>query len=93
VGADAHLSEAVCRKEVVDDKRAAGKGPYREVLDWLAEQLERLDEHNRTLEARAAAGEVDDEVLGTQHDAVAEAREWLADQLAMALEARGMHAA
>lgn len=76
----------------MDDKRAAGRGPYREVLDWLAEQLERLDEHNRTIAEQAAAGEVDDEVLTSQQEAVAEAREWLADQLAVALEARGMHA-
>jgi hypothetical protein len=72
----------------VDDKRAAARGPYREVLDWLAEQLERLDAHNRTLSERLAAGEVDDAVIDSQREAVADAREWLADQLAMALEAR-----
>ena len=72
----------------MDDKRAGGRGPYREVLDWLAEQLERLDAHNRTLVERAAAGDVDDAVIDSQREAVAEAREWLADQLLIGAASR-----
>jgi hypothetical protein len=61
------------------------KGVCRQLLDWLIEQIEILDQH---IEAMAGAdgdsGEVDRQLR--------DAREWLCQQLADALEARGIAA-
>lgn len=69
------------------------KGPYREVLDWLLDQLERLEEHRAQLEAEAARGEVDPGTLAARQEAITKAHDWLADQLREALVVRGMHLA
>lgn len=73
------------------EQQTHAKGPYRQVLDWLAAQIERLDEHERQVEANAAT--MTPEELAAQRRALAQAHEWLADQLADALHQRGMAAA
>lgn len=69
------------------------KGPYREVLDWLVEQIERLEEHRAQLEAEAAHGELDERTLAARQAAITQAHDWLAGQLRQALVVRGMHLA
>jgi hypothetical protein len=66
------------------------KGPYREVLDWLLEQIERLDGHNSQLLAEAERGEVDLATIASRRAAIRQAQDWLAEQLRLALVARGM---
>jgi hypothetical protein len=66
------------------------KGPYREVLDWLVDQIDRLELHQQELAAEAERGEVDPAVLATRQAAITQAQDWLADQLRQALVARGM---
>jgi hypothetical protein len=66
------------------------KGPYREVLDWLVDQIERLDAHSEQLAAEAERGEVDQETINARRAAISHAHAWLADQLRQALVARGM---
>ncbi|HEX7097515.1 MAG TPA: hypothetical protein VF183_16645 [Acidimicrobiales bacterium] len=69
------------------------KGPYREVLDWLVEQIERLEAHRAELEAEAARGALDAGTLAARLAAIAHAHDWLADQLRQALVLRGMRLA
>ena len=66
------------------------KGPYREVLDWLVDQIERLDAHSEELAAEAERGEVDPAVIAARSAAITQAHDWLAEQLRQALIARGM---
>ena len=66
------------------------KGPYREVLDWLIEQIDRLEVHSEELAAEAARGEVDQAALAARRLAITQAHDWLAEQLRQALVARGM---
>jgi hypothetical protein len=66
------------------------KGPYREVLDWLVDQIERLDAHSEQLAVEAERGEVDEAAIAVRRAAIAQAHAWLADQLRQALVARGM---
>ncbi|MEO8693896.1 MAG: hypothetical protein ABI658_10280 [Acidimicrobiales bacterium] len=65
------------------------KGVCRQLLDWLIEQIEILDQH---IESMAAAGE-SSEVVDLLDIQLREAREWLCQQLMDALEARGIQAA
>src|SRR5690606_4951454 len=83
-------AEALCVEHTV---MQMPKGPYREVLDWLVEQIERLDAHREQLEAEAARGELDAQTLSARQTAIAQAHDWLADQLRQALLVRGMHLA
>jgi hypothetical protein len=69
------------------------KGPYREVLDWLVEQVDRLEAHALELAAHAERGELDQQAITARRAAIAQAHEWLAEQLAAALQARGMRVA
>lgn len=69
------------------------KGPYREVLDWLVEQIERLETHREQLEAEAARGELDADTVAARQAAITQAHDWLADQLRQALVVRGMQLA
>ena len=66
------------------------KGPYREVLDWLVDQIDRLEAHRVELAAEAERGEVDQAVIAARQAAITQAHDWLADQLRQALVARGM---
>jgi hypothetical protein len=66
------------------------KGPYREVLDWLVDQIDRLETHRVELAAEAERGEVDQAVIAARQAAITQAHDWLADQLRQALVARGM---
>ena len=66
------------------------KGPYREVLDWLAAQVDRLDEHARELGEQAEQRLLSPSELEARSRAIVDAHAWLADQLAQALAARGM---
>jgi hypothetical protein len=66
------------------------KGPYREVLDWLTEQVDRLDEHARELTEQAEQLLLSPEELEARSRGISEAHAWLAEQLAQALTARGM---
>jgi hypothetical protein len=68
-------------------------GPYREVLDWLVEQIERLDAHRVQLELEAERGEVAPADYVGRQAAIEQAHDWLADQLRQALVARGMQLA
>ena len=68
-------------------------GPYREVLDWLVEQIERLDAHRVQLELEAERGEVSPADFVSRQAAIEQAHDWLADQLRQALVARGMQLA
>jgi hypothetical protein len=72
------------------DDRSSPKGPYREVLDWLAAQLERLDALAVDLAAQAAAGSLSEQEVQSRRELMADARRWLAEQLADALAARGL---
>jgi hypothetical protein len=67
--------------------------PFREVLDWLVDQMDRLDEHLETLLQDAAQGTVEEAVIVERRTAIADAHEWLAEQLAAALSARGVQSA
>jgi hypothetical protein len=67
-----------------------GKGPYREVLDWLVEQIDRLEAHSEQLAAEAERGEIDEPTLAARRRAIAQAHGWLEEQLRQALVARGM---
>jgi hypothetical protein len=69
------------------------KGPYREVLDWLVDQVNRLDAHTQDLVAHAELGDFDEATIDARRLAIAQAHEWLAEQLALALQARGMQVA
>ena len=62
------------------------KGPYRELLDWLLDQLDRLEAHD----AELAQTRVEPMVRVA---AVCEAHRWLSTQLRDALEARGLSVA
>ena len=62
------------------------KGPYRELVDWLLDQLDRLDAHD----AELAQTDVEPMVRAA---AVCEAHRWLSTQLRDALEARGLSVA
>jgi hypothetical protein len=66
------------------------KGPYREVLDWLVEQIDRLEAHRVDLALEAEQGTIDQAVLAARKAAITQAHDWLADQLRQALVARGM---
>jgi hypothetical protein len=66
------------------------KGPYREVLDWLIEQIDRLEAHSEELAAEAERGEVDQAAIAARRTAISQAHGWLAEQLRQALIARGM---
>jgi hypothetical protein len=66
------------------------KGPYREVLDWLIEQIDRLEAHSEELAAEAERGEVDQAAIAARRTAITQAHDWLAEQLRQALVARGM---
>jgi hypothetical protein len=78
----------------VDESTAhMAKGPYREVLDWLVEQVDRLDEHLKELVDDAERGAADEPTIEARRAAITQAHEWLADQLKHALQARGMQIA
>ena len=64
--------------------------PYREVLDWLAAQVERLDAHARDLAEMVDSGRLTPTEVETRSRAIVDAHAWLADQLAQALAARGI---
>jgi hypothetical protein len=66
------------------------KGPYREVLDWLIDQIDRLEAHSEELAAEAERGEIDQTVIAARRTAITQAHDWLAEQLRQALVARGM---
>jgi hypothetical protein len=66
------------------------KGPYREVLDWLIDQIDRLEAHSEELALEAERGQVDPTVITARRTAIAQAHDWLAEQLRQALIARGM---
>ena len=66
------------------------KGVCRQLLDWLIEQIEILDDH---IESIAIPDEEPREVVELLEKQLREAREWLCLQLADALEARGIQAA
>jgi hypothetical protein len=72
------------------DSNMHAKGPYREVLDWLADQVDRLDEHARELTEQAEQNRLSPEEIEARNRGIVEARAWLAEQLAHALTARGM---
>jgi hypothetical protein len=66
------------------------KGVCRQLLDWLVEQIEILDQHvEKVSDAAAGSTEVVDLLERQQR----EAREWLCQQLSDALAARGIAAA
>lgn len=83
-------AEALCVERTVTQMP---KGPYREVLDWLVDQIERLEEHRAQLAEEAARGELDPQTVAARQAAIAQAHDWLADQLRQALLVRGMHLA
>ena len=66
------------------------KGACRQLLDWLIEQIEILDQHIETM--ADAAGD-SREVVDLLDRQLRDAREWLCQQLMDALEARGIEAA
>ena len=66
------------------------KGVCRQLLDWLIEQIEILDQHIETM--ADAAGD-SREVVDLLDRQLRDAREWLCQQLMDALEARGIEAA
>ncbi len=66
------------------------KGACRQLLDWLIEQIEILDQH---IESVADAAEASGEVVDLIDRQLRDAREWLCQQLTDALEARGIEAA
>ena len=66
------------------------KGVCRQLLDWLIEQIAILDEHIESISGPAGDSREVVELLEKQ---LRDAREWLCQQLAEALEARGIEAA
>ncbi len=72
------------------EQTARVKGPYREVLDWLTAQVDRLDEHAQELAREAQADGVSGAEFAARNQAIVDARAWLADQLEQALTARGL---
>ena len=72
------------------DSNSQLKGPYREVLDWLTEQVDRLDEHARELVEQAEQHLLSSDEIEARGRGIVEAHAWLAEQLAQALQARGM---
>jgi hypothetical protein len=66
------------------------KGACRQLLDWLIEQIEILDQH---IESMAEAAGDSREVVDLLEHQLRDAREWLCQQLNEALEARGIEAA
>jgi hypothetical protein len=66
------------------------KGACRQLLDWLIEQIEILDQHIESISVPAGDSREVVELLEKQ---LRDAREWLCRQLAEALEARGIQAA
>lgn len=72
------------------ENRTAPQRPYREVLDWLTAQVERLDAHTRELATLAETGQLSPAEVDARSRAIVEAHAWLADQLAQALSARGI---
>ncbi|MSV88665.1 MAG: hypothetical protein F2754_00890 [Actinobacteria bacterium] len=71
------------------DSNTQTKGPYREVLDWLTEQVDRLDDHARELTEQTEQQLLSPDEIETRSRGIVEARAWLAEQLAQALQARG----
>ena len=63
------------------------KGVCRQLLDWLIEQIEILDQH---IESMADVAGDSREVVDLLDIQLREAREWLCQQLMDALEARGI---
>ena len=66
------------------------KGVCRQLLDWLIEQIEILDQHIASI--AETAGDSSD-VVDLLDRQLRDAREWLCQQLMDALEARGIQAA
>ena len=66
------------------------KGACRQLLDWLIEQIEILEQHIANI--ADTAGE-SSEVVDLLDHQMRDAREWLCQQLIDALEARGIEAA
>ena len=66
------------------------KGACRQLLDWLIEQIEILDQH---IDSMANAAGDSREVVDLLERQLRDAREWLCQQLNDALEARGIEAA
>ena len=65
------------------------KGACRQLLDWLIEQIAILDQH---IDSMAEAAGDSREVVDLLDRQLRDAREWLCQQLANALEARGIAA-
>ena len=88
---DRRAHVAPWRTEVwVVEQNTSAKGPYREVLDWLAAQVDRLDEHARELAEQAEQRTLSAAEVEVRSRDIVDAHAWLADQLAQALVARGM---
>lgn len=66
------------------------KGACRQLLDWLIEQIEILDQH---IDSMSEAAGDSREVVDLLELQLRDAREWLCQQLDEALEARGIEAA
>ena len=66
------------------------KGVCRQLLDWLIEQIEILDQHIDSMAGETGESREVVEILDRQ---LRDAREWLCQQLMDALEARGIEAA
>ena len=65
------------------------KGACRQLLDWLIEQIAILDQHIESMTDAAGGSR---EVVDLLDRQLRDAREWLCQQLANALEARGIAA-
>jgi len=65
------------------------KGVCRQLLDWLIEQIEILDQHIANMSGGPGGSREVEEIDRQLRDA----REWLCEQLMHALEARGIEAA
>lgn len=81
------------RRHAVDlpvESMITEKGVCRQLLDWLVEQIEILDQH---VERMSGAAALSSEVVDLLDRQQREAREWLCQQLTDALEARGIVAA
>ena len=65
------------------------KGVCRQLLDWLIEQIEILDQHIESMADAAGDSHEEVELIDRQ---LRDAREWLCQQLTDALEARGIAA-
>jgi hypothetical protein len=72
------------------EQNTTANRPYREVLDWLAAQVERLDAHARDLAQMVEDGRLTAPEIEARSRAIVDAHAWLADQLAQALAARGI---